>query len=63
MDGKEHNARSVLEKFPNNHIVRTHKYPIGSIKNCFIRMERKGEVVRIQGRKPITVRRKINNGK
>jgi len=62
MDGKEHDAIDVLKQFPNNHMAMTHKDPARSIRNCFRRMERKGEVVKIEGRFPIAVRR-INNGK
>jgi hypothetical protein len=57
MDGNEHGTRDVLKQLPNDHIIHEHKDPVRSIRCCFNRMERKGEVVRIKDRVPIAVRR------
>jgi hypothetical protein len=57
MDGNEHGIIDVLKQLPNDHIIHEHKDPVSSIRCCFQRMERKGEVIRIKDRVPIAVRR------
>ena len=57
MDGKEHDTRSILKNLKWDNEVWKHKHPKHSIRCCFLRMEQKGEVVRIKDRVPMAVRR------
>lgn len=48
-DDNKHDTRDILRKLSIDHEVRKHKNPLNSVKSCLLRMERRKQIVRIEG--------------